>query len=317
MLLSVIYHRPADALDADHLMKSPGVARFDPKRKTVLKFMDRHVAMGFVEYVRSDNGKKGWRLLNPTWADAFIRGDASKPWLKVPPNPAMPSFKVQDRHRVTYDVHLSDSDLGILERLGQFADNARTGGQYTLKTKQFSISVNARTGNGQAWLFQGWDAGVLKTFSPELHQDLAAQVSAKEGHEHISVPVEFLNHRIKVGGSDVVIAGSHYPLELDIQGPEKDMAKTRAVQLLTDQIGFNRMMLGIEESLDHLQTGQQFTSQSLLKLGELMGKLVEGQTQANTLLKSLVDNLNGNLKPKEPEPPYQPKQPDKQDYIYG
>ena len=297
MILHVIYRHPAEALTIDQIMKFPGIASRQPKRKSVAKLVDRHLSLGFIERVRTKSNIWGYRLLNPSWADAFIRGDANKPWLKVPPNPPEIAFRVQDRHRLTYDVRLSKPDLETVKGIGVFAENGRTGGQFTLKRKEFTLSVNARTGNGQAWLFQGWDAGLLKLFSPELHQSLAQQVSEREGHEHISVPVEFLNHRIKVGGSDVVIAGSHYPLELDIQGPEKDMKKTQAVQLLTDQIRFNRMMLGIEESLNLLQTGQQQVSVNLLRVAEALDKIVNG-------------------KPKPEENPYQPPPNDKWDDFY-
>jgi hypothetical protein len=235
-------------------------------------------------------------MLEPTWADAYIRGDSQKPWLRVPPSPQTTSFKIQDRHRLTYDLHLSKADLDRAKDMGELRPHPRNGGVVLVKRKEFVISANARTGNGQIWLFQGWDSALLRLFSPELHQALAQQVSEREGHEHISVPVEFLNRRIKVGGSDVVIAGSHYPLELDIQGPEKDMAKTRAVQLLTDQIGFNRLMLGIEESLNRLETGQQQVSANLLRVAEALDKLVNGR--------------------KPEEQPYKAPSEDKRDYSY-
>ncbi len=252
-----------------------------------------------------DDGKTwGYRLKNPSWAIAYIQGDRTKPWLSLPPHPPEVSWQVQNKHRLAYDVQLTQGDFEKARQIGEFSPNPRNGGQVVVKRKEFSLSVNARTGRGEVYLFQGWDAGILRYFSQEFHQFLANQVSQKSGREHISLPVEYVNNRIKVGGSDVVLAGSHYPIELDLQGLESDMKGKKIVQLLTDQMLFNRTIIGMEGSLDRMESGLVQLSGNLLKLAE---------TQAKT--NELLDKLINGKKP-EPEPPYTPPSEDDDSNFY-
>ncbi len=254
-----------------------------------------------------DDGKTwGYRLLNPTWAIAFIQSDKSKPWLSLPPKPPEVSWQIQNKHRPVYDVQLTQGDFEKARQIGEFTPNPRNGGQVVVKRKEFTLSVNSRTGRGEVYLFQGWDAGILRYFSPEFHQFLANQVSQKSGREHISLPVEYVNNRIKVGGSDVVLAGSHYPIELDLQGLESDMKGKKIVQLLTDQMLFNRTIIGMEGSLDRMESGLVQLSGNLLKLAET-------QAKTNELLDRLI---NGKPKPPE-EQSYQSPSEDRYSNFYG
>lgn len=253
-----------------------------------------------------DDGKTwGFRLKNPTWAIAYIQSDKNKPWLSLPPKPPETAWQVQDIHRKAYDVRLTRWDLDKAKEIGESTPNPRNGGQVVVKRKEFTLSVNSRTGRGEVYLFQGWDAGILRYFSQELHQSLADQVSKKTGREHISLPIEVANQRIKVGGSDVVIAGSHYPLELDLQGLESDVKGKKVVQLLTDQMLFNRTIIGIEGSLDRMESGLVQLSGNLLKLAET-------QAKTNELLDRLI-----NGKPKPDDTPYKPTKEDSHDHFYG
>ena len=293
-------------LTLDQIMKTSGIAKRQAKRKSVAKELDRHIASGFIERTRMDDGKTwGYRLLNPSWAIAFIQGGKTKPWLSLPPKPPETSWQVQNRHRVTYDIQLSSSDLEKARLIGELTANPRNGGQVVVKRKEFTLSINVRTGRGEAWLFQGWDAGILRYFSQELHQSLANQVSSKTGRDHISLPVEYVNNRIKVGGMDVVLAGSHYPIELDLQGLESDMKGKKIVQLLTDQMLFNRTIIGMEGSLDRMESGLVQLSGNLLKLAET-------QAKTNELLDKLI-----NGRPKPEEQPYERTNVDPWDSFYG
>ena len=305
-MLQVIYSRSGEVLTLDQILKSSGIAKRNPKRKSIAKELDRHLASGFIERTRMDDGKTwGYRLLNPSWAIAFIQGDKTKPWLSLPPKPPEVAWQIQDKHRLTYDVQLTQADFEKARQIGEFTPNPRNGGQVVVKRKEFTLSVNVRTGRGEAWLFQGWDAGILRYFSPELHQFLADQVSKKSGREHISLPVEYVNNRIKVGGMDVVLAGSHYPIELDLQGLQSDMKGKKIVQLLTDQMLFNRTIIGMEGSLGRIESGLVLLSGNLLKLAET-------QAKTNELLDRLI-----NGKPKPDEQPYQPPAQDKYSNFYG
>jgi hypothetical protein len=243
---------------------------------------------GIIEKLRLADGKTwAYRLLKPTEAIAFIRSDKNKPWLKVPPYPPEVTFSIQNRHRVTYLIHLSKDDLETAKRIGDFKANKRNGGAYLLKRKEFTLAVSAVTGKGQIWLFNGWDAGVRRAFSAELHQTLVQLVGDREGQEHYSVPVEFMGRKIRVGGSYLHYCGSHYPFEIDICGPEKDQNKTKAVQMMTDQLEFNAVLLQIRDDLNALLSKNGMIEKDLMQLAK---------NQAD-----IVQVLNHNNGTKEPE----------------
>lgn len=193
----------------------------------------------------------------------------------MPPNPPELTFSIQNRHRVTYLVHLSKDDLETTKRVGDFKANTRNGGAYLLKRKEFTLSVNAVTGRGQIWLFNGWDAGIWRTFSPAFHETLVKLVGDREGQEHFSVPVEFKGRKIRIGGSYLHLCGSHYPFEIDICGPEKDQNKTRAVQMMTDQLEFNKVLLQIRDDLNVLLSRNGTMEKDLMELAKNQASIVQ------------------------------------------
>jgi hypothetical protein len=136
-------------------------------------------------------------------------------------------------------------------------------------------------------------------------------VGNREGQEHISVPVEFMGRKIRLGGGYALWAGSHYPIELDIVGKENDKRKTEALELLTDQAKFNDTLLQIRDDLDRLIEANRkqvdhnrFVSDGLSKLAENESKIVE------------ILNTNNQKKPGPEEQPYQAPSEDERDYSY-
>lgn len=270
-----MYNNPADAFTVDELIKFPVIRRRDPKRNTVRIYLKRHLTNGIIEKVRLADGKTwAYRVLKPVEAVAFIRGDKKKPWLKVPPNPDV-TFSIQNRHRVTYLVQLRKDDLEAMQRTAEYRPNRRNGGAYLLKRKEFTLSVNARTGKGQIWLFNGWDAAVRRIFSAEFHQTLAQLVGNREGQEHFSVPVEFMGKKVRIGGSYLQYCGSHYPFEIDICGPEKDKNKVQAVQMMTDFLEFNKVLLQIRDDLNALLARNSMIEKGMLELAKNQAGIVQ------------------------------------------
>jgi len=281
-LLNILYNNPADAFTVDELLKFKVVRTFKPKRNTVLINLKRHLGNGFIEKMHlADGATWAYRVLKPAEAIAFIRGDDSKPWLKVPPNPPRVTFEIQNRHRVTYLVHLSKDDLEATKRTSEYRPNRRNGGAYLLKRKEFTLAVNAISGKGQIWLFNGWDAAVRRAFSAEFHQTLAKLVEGREGQEHFSVPVEYMNHKIRVGGSYLHLCGSHYPFEIDICGPEKDENKVKAVRMMVDQLEFNKVLLQIRDDLNALLAKNGAVEENLMQLAKNQADIVQVLNNGN------------------------------------
>ena len=272
----IIYNHPAESFSVNQLLKFPTIRAFKPKRNSVIICLKRHVNDGRVERVRLADGVTwSYRLLRANESMAFIENSPDKPWLKVPPNPPNVTFQIQNRHRVTYLVHLSKDDLSMARSTGELRANKRTGGIILMRRKAFTLSVSAITGKGQIWLFNGWDAEIRRSFSADFYAQLSLMVGNREGHEHISVPVEFMGRKIRVGGGYALWAGSHYAIELDVVGKEKDARKTEALELLTDQIKFNDTLLQIREDLDRLISHNRMVTDGLSKLAENESKIIE------------------------------------------
>jgi len=275
-LLVIIYNHPAESFSVNQLLKFPTIRAFKPKRNSVIICLKRHWRDGRVERVRLADGVTwAYRLLRANESMAFIENSPDKPWLKVPPNPPNVTFQIQNRHRVTYLVHLSKDDLSMARSTGELRANKRTGGILLMRRKAFTLSVSAITGKGQIWLFNGWDAEIRRSFSPDFYAQLSLMVGNREGHEHISVPVEFMGRKIRVGGGYALWAGSHYAIELDVVGKEKDARKTEALELLTDQIKFNDTLLQIREDLDRLISHNRMVTDGLSKLADNESKIIE------------------------------------------
>jgi hypothetical protein len=291
------------------LVKFPTIRALKPKRNTILISLRRHLKDGRIERVRLEGGKNwAYRLLRSNEALAFLNDDPNKSWLKVPPIPPEMSFQIQNRHRVTYLVQLSKSDLEVARSKSEMRANKRTGGTLLLRHKAFTLSVSAISGRGQIWLFSGWDAEVRRTFSAEFYQQLSTMVGNREGQEHISVPIEFMGRKIRLGGGYALWAGSHYPIELDIVGKENDKRKTEALAMLTDQAKFNDTLLQIRDDLDRLIDFSQKQTELNRKQ---MDQLVQNEAKIVTI-------LNNNTQPKPtPEPEYKPETVDERDISYG
>ena len=305
-VLVIFYNHPAEIFSINKLMRFPAIKRSSAPIDTVRRYCDRFFRIKILEKVSLDEvGRVGYRLSNSQDALTYINGEDTKPWLKLPPKPPEDAFPVENRHRVDYKVKLSPEELEIAEAIGKFRANSRTGGSILVRKKGYTLSVNARTGRGQIWLFLGWDSAILNDYGTRLHQEIAEQVEAQTGNRHISIPIEFVNKRIRVGGSDVVVAGSHYPIEFDIQGKESDQKVVKALQMLTDGAKFNRVLLGLEETLDYIRYQQDQQAQAVLKLAE-------AQLQSSELLSSLSSLLSGD---KEGGFPFKPA--GKEDYWYG
>ena len=306
-VLVLFYNHPAEIYSVDDLVKIRVIRNFDSPRQTIRRYCDRFFRIRLLEIISLGvNRNIGYRLNDAQSALAYINSEDTKPWLKLPPKPPEDAFPVENRHRVDYKVKLSPEELEIAEAIGKFRANSRTGGSILVRKKGYTLSVNARTGRGQIWLFLGWDSAILNDYGTRLHQEIAEQVEAQTGNRHISIPIEFVNKRIRVGGSDVVVAGSHYPIEFDIQGKESDQQVVKALQMLTDGAKFNRVLVGLEETLGYIKYQQDQQAQAVLKLAE-------AQLQSSELLSSLSSLLSGN--DKEGGFPFKPT--GKEDYWYG
>jgi len=288
-LLVVFYARPADILTVDNLLRFPNLK--SARRETINRYLLKAVKASFIERVHLSEGQSGYRAKDPERLIAYINGQTMTDWTKLPLKPTQP-FIVADYHRIEYDVSLIESELLIARQNGTFKPNERTGGSLVLTQQTFSMVVNARSGKGQAWLRLGWDIVIARLFGQRLRADLAKQVELRTGRRHISLPLEVSGRNILIGGSKILVAGSHYAVELDVQGQENDDLVVKAVEMTTDYIKFNRVLLGIEESLVSYRYSHKSLETAVVRLSEGFQELARSQSDLNIKFATLLGQIN-------------------------
>lgn len=288
-LLVIFYNRPADIFTLDKLLRFPTLKT--ASRKTISRYLIKGCKASLIEKVHLSQDQSGYRARDPDRLRAYINGQTMTDWTKLPLKPERP-FLVMDRHRVTYSITLTESELAVVRQNGNFRPNDRTGGSITLTKREFTLVVNARSGRGQAWLRLGWDIALSRLLGSRLQADLSRQVEAQIGHRHISLPVEVANQRIALGGSSMLIAGSHYPMEIDLQGLENDDLAVKALEMATDSIKFNRAILDIVDNLSFLKHSQKSTESAIIALAEGFKSFASCQSDLNNRLSALLEKFS-------------------------
>lgn len=309
-LLLVIYNNPARVFSVEDLLRTLKPQRRNLKRKTVTTYLRRFLRWKLIEKVSlADHIHYGYRLYDAQLSNAYILGDDTKPWLKVTLNPPPPAFEVEYLHRIRYLLQLQPFELEIAKRYGQFKPNLRTGGSYVLTAREFILVANTRSGKGEIFLLNGWERAIYSMFGNRLASFLKNEVEEGHGRREISLPVEFVNKRIRVGGSDMVWGASHSPIEIDVQGPESDTKLVKALQMTTDATKFNAVILDIQETLSMIAKGMK-------ALADNQSELSKKQDSALGELKRLVDLLAEGLVKGEGERKYDPKPPTGDDFSF-
>lgn len=290
-ILLVFYSNPAKTFTINDLMKISGLVRRNLKRKTLGISLKRLSQLGMIERIRlADNRSYAYRLLNPYLANAYIHNDKNKPWLNLPLKPTSLGFATENRHRIKYRIQLTKDELQTVSKIAEFRKNPRTGGIYLLKQKSYTLNVNAKSGKGEIFLFAGWEKETLSDLGNRAYSFVQGERTARNGLRHISLPVELLNKRIRVGGSDVLIAGSHYPIEFDIQGKENDESAIEIMNMLTDQMKFNETILAIKNGIQHMD-------KAISDLANNQIAIADGISKIASVLTGNQPNENKGYKP--------------------
>ena len=76
-ILQVMYNSSGEPLSLDDIVKLCGQAKQKPKRNSVAKILNRHLARGFIDRVQMDGRASGYRLRSSSRASASIQGGES------------------------------------------------------------------------------------------------------------------------------------------------------------------------------------------------------------------------------------------------
>jgi hypothetical protein len=221
------------------------------------RFLDLHILSS---PGTDTDGKKLYRVKNLEWAIAYIAGDPDKPWTPLTPTPPSTGFTDYDKHRPHFDIQMTQEWFSRVE--GQATAN---NGQYTLKTKAFTLSVNGKSLLGQFFIRPYWREESKRMIGVDFYDYLHTQESNGALRGDFTLPVELRGKRLFLGGRPAQWSGSHYMNQLDIRTAEGDQNLKKGLEGLIDQADFNVRILDNQDAiLDALQ-----------KQGEVQSKIAE------------------------------------------
>jgi hypothetical protein len=269
-------HTSAVGFTIDDIARLPSLKDRKIKRNSIIKAFDRFIKLNIVFSGGTNaKGQRLYRIKNNELANAYIEGDPKKPWLPLTPPVEVDEFPDVDNHRPHYPVQLTKEWFERLKRQAQVKSN-----EYTLRTKEFTLSVNGTSFKGTLYIKPYWRTGVQKFFGQDFLDYIMGLDSKGMKRGDFCLPVDVKGERFTIGGRPTQFSSSHYPAQLDIRASDKDSHIKEGLYALTNQADFNVRVLDMFDAL--LET--------LNKQGEVQRRNTEA-------LEKLVKLLTPNAEP--------------------
>ena len=261
-------HTTSEGFTLDQIASWPPIRARNVKRDSINKALRRFLSLGIILSSRAIfKNKPLFRIKNSEWAIAYIEGDKNKPWLPLTPRVGSDDFPDVDKHRPHYPIQLTEPWFDMLRRLANEKSN-----EYTLATKEFTISVNGSSFKGTLYVKPYWRTGVQKVFGQAFLDYVLSldQKGMKRGD--FCLPLDVKGERFTIGGRPTQFSASHYPAQLDVRASDKDSHIKDGLYALTNQADFNVRVLDMFDSLLETLTKQ---SQAQTRNTEALEKLVK------------------------------------------
>lgn len=263
-------------------------------------------------FIDGASGVRHYKIKDASLARAYIENDPKKPWIPLTPTPPTEVFPESDDHRDHFDVKLSMSQFeGIRDRMT--VDN----NQYTLKVKEFTLSVNGKSLYGQIFVRPYWRTKVKTVLGEEFYAYLVDQEVRGGMKGDFALPIDVVGDRFTIGGRPTQFSASHYTAQLDIRRSKNDKNIVDGLYALTNQADFN------VKTLDH----QDMMLEVLTRQGEVQTKMsgiLKAQEEVQTRIAEILGRLEKRLgagpesKGEEPyAPPVVVPNESKWDRMYG
>ena len=290
-------HTGSIGFTLDDVMKWPVFQERKVPRGSIRKAFERFIKLEIMSSPGTNSeGKRLYRIKNSLWANAYIESDPDKPWIPLTPTPPKDDFLDYDEHRDHFDIELTRE---CFDRLGGHFESSN--GQFTWRTKAFTLSINGKSLLGQLFVRPYWRTEVRKLIGDDFYNYLVEMEVRGGMRGDFALPIDVVGQRFYLGGRPTQFSASHYPAQLDVRRSRDDSHVKDGLLALTNQADFNIKTLDFEDAV--LET--------LKKQGEV-------QTRQTELLKNIMQQLqmtNGK-KPEPEEQPYQAPSEDKRDYSY-
>ena len=205
-------------------------------------------------------GDRLYRIKNSQWAMAYIARDVEKPWIPLTPTPAPTEFSEFNEHRDHFPVVLTAEWFARIRGVCESSN-----GQFTFRTKAFTLSVNEKSLRGQVFIRPYWREEVKRRIGDDFYQYLASLESKGAMRGDFCLPLDVKGQRFYVGGRPTQFSASHYEAQIDIRASKSDAHIRDGLAALINQADFNTRTLDFEDAV--LET--------LKKQGETETKIVE------------------------------------------
>lgn len=304
-LLSLCNERAtAIGFTIDEIAKWPPIRKAGIKRNSIYQAIHRFVKLE-IAFSPGLNSKRKplFRIRHTDWANAYIEGDAQKPWLTLTPTPLVAEFPVVDEHRDHFDIELTLEWFEVLKRHAQIKNN-----QYTWRHKSFTISVNGVSLLGQLYIKPYWQSEIKRHFGQDFFEYITDMDRRGLRQGDFCLPLGMKGERLTLGGRPTQFSTSHWSPQLDVRAKKSDHNVRDGLYGLTNQGDFNIRVL---DAMDALKA----------ELQEI-GDFLRGSTEKNL---EFMNGVNANMKTiadllktaKEGEAEYQGKPQEREDYSYG
>lgn len=279
-----------------HILKWP----IFKKRKTPLdsagialaRFDKLGITASFVDGV---SGVRHYKIKDASLARAYIENDPKKPWRPLTPTPPTEVFPEFDEHRDHFDVQLSMSQFEAIRDRATVDNN-----QYTLRVKEFTLSVNGKSLSGQLFVRPYWRTKVKAVLGEEFYAYIVEQEVRGGMRGDFALPLDVVGGRFTIGGRPTQFSASHYPAQLDVRRSRDDKNIVDGLYALTNQADFNTKTLDFQDKVLDVLTRQ----------GDVQTKMTE-------VLVRMEKKLDVALEPKGEQPYAPPEKPDKWDTSFG
>jgi len=300
-------HTSAAGFTIDDMARLPTLKDRGIKRNSILQAMNRFSKLKIVFSPGSNSkGQRIYRISNTEWANAYIEGDKSKPWLSLTPTPPINEFPEKDEHRDHFDIELTAEWFDILQRNGEVKNN-----QWTWRHRSFTISVNGSSLLGQLYIKPYWRTDIKRYFGQEFYDYIIDLDTRGLRQGDFCLPFGMKGERITLGGRPTQFSASHYSAQLDVRAKKSDKNARDGLFGVTDQANFNIRIL---DTMDALK-------EEMRELGEFLkessGTSIEIMKAQNENMKMIAKLLANGKEKAEGATEYQRQDSNHEDYSYG
>ena len=319
-ILVLFINNPGKQFTTDNLLNTPILKRRYVTRCNINKSLERLHGLKLIDKINLGSRNVAYKLRDMDKSRQYVAGTLEH----LTPHPPAPIRATTKRHRVTYLLQLSKSEIEDAERVGTTHKRNGSNDFYRVKTSNFNITVYVPSGKSQVFIYNEseWEGEFRQIFGDELTYALNEQVTHKMGNSGLAHPITTMGDKIYVDDCLVRIGRSQLPLEVDVHGPEQKV-EGDIVPALWEDMRFRGLVINAlaegklqnevyASAINEIAIGQEGFNKGLTELKQLLAN----QPSKNDLvdLREALLKVAKALEPLTKEPEYPTISPTRKDF---